>query len=124
MLELTKKYVCQYIYVLNDTSGNEQGRIIAHNYSDGICLDSFCVAHKYRGLGNYRYGKQLLDSIIEEARSNNCKRIVVVPKAEELYGEIPLMSLEELRRKYRNLGFTLIENQQCPEYEKMMQLIL
>lgn len=124
MLELKKKYVSQYSYVLEDIFGNEQGRIDANIYLDDVCLVRFCVAYKYRGLSKKRYGKQLLDSIIEEAKSNNRKRIVVVPKAEELYDKIPLMSLEELGRKYSNLGFTLVENQQCPDYEKMMQLIL
>ena len=125
MSGLKKVRVCEYTYILNDIRGKEQGRIKANIYLDGVCLDSFCVAYKYRGAKKYRYGKQLLDSIIEEAKSNNCKRIIVVPKAEEIYDEdVPLMSLEELRRKYTNLGFTLIESQRCPEYEKEMQLIL
>lgn len=125
MFKLKKIRICEYTYVLKDICGKEQGRINANIYFDGVRLDSFCVACKYRGSKKYRYGKQLLDSIIEEAKTNNCKKIVVVPKAEEIYDEdVPLMSLEELRRKYTNLGFTLIENQRYPEYEKEMQLIL
>lgn len=115
-------------YVLTDFLGEERGVLDIVFASDEVEISRFWVHPKYRGKKE-RYGKQLLDAMINYVKVNTKYRnIKVIPKPEELsYGKkmqcAEEMSIDELYRKYTNLGFQFKDKNQ-PPYRKVMYLYI
>lgn len=113
-------------YILTNFLGKELGVLDIVFCPDEVEITRFWVHPKYRGKKK-RYGKQLLDAMIYYVKRNtNCKHIKVVPKPDELsYGKkmqcAKKMSVDELYRKYTNLGFQFKDKSQSP-YRKIMYL--
>lgn len=111
----------EYCYTLHTAFGKEVGRIDTICSGDDLEIVRFCVAITYRGRKN-RYGKQLIDKVVEEARNTGIHHIYVTPKAEEIYDDIVQMELSELYRKYLNLGFNFIDNGVLKPYGNAMKM--
>lgn len=113
----------RYSFTLRNLWGRECGCIDANHHDNYITLDRFCVACKYRG-SRHRYGKQLLDAIIKEAKSDGVLYILVTPKAEEVYDNVEQMELPDLYRKYLNLGFEFKDSGELKAYGNVMRMFI
>ncbi len=109
----------KYSYALINIFKKETGCIEASYGNNELQIIRFGVCSKYRG-NKKRYGKQLLDCIIKEAKDNGITRIFVTPKAEKYYDDTELMELNTLYTKYKNLGFKFINDQYIKEYDNIM----
>ena len=122
-MRIRKEKNTRYCYRLTDLIGREYGCIDAKHHGNYIEIDRFCVACKYRGT-SHRYGKQLLDSIIKEAKSDGILFIQVTPKAEEIYDNVEQMDLLDLYRKYLKLGFEFKDAGKLKAFGNVMHMLI
>ena len=118
--------VDSFTYVLANEDGDEFGIIQANYYnSDYIEIVSFCVAKAHRNNSEKRWGRCLIDHLIDEALSiPDIEMITVVPKSEEWYDDIEQIDLSVLYQIYESLGFKFINGAREKDYGNKMVLRL
>ena len=108
--------------MLTNENGDVYGIIQANYYSsDYIEIIRFCVAKAYRNNSEKRWGRSLLDHLIDEALSIPAiERITVIPKAEELFDDIEPIDLTTLYQIYDRLGFKFVNRVREKAYGNKM----
>lgn len=109
---IMKKDYCDasYICTLHNAFNKEQGvikiTIKSNNSGEYGEIDFFCVAKKYRHT-KYKYGKQLLNTVVQDIYHNTgITTFIVVPRGEEIYDECEkVMDTDTLYKIYKKLGF-------------------
>lgn len=115
-----------YRYELKDSFNATQGIIdgIFYPSKEWIEIRYFCVAFRYRNSEN-KYGRILLNALIEEARCNTkIKKIMVLPKPSEEFDFVKPMERETLFKIYQRIGFEFLDEPFSYDYERKMVLCL
>lgn len=102
----------EFCYVLRDILGANQGEIIC-TYNETLNILEiviFYVERRYRGDDKHRYGSQLFDAVLKEAKQCDVfPRIVVIPIPFVRYDDEEPMTVEELVKKYERMLFKHFE---------------
>lgn len=115
-MKTTKNYMCDFSYSLINIYKKGKGYIDATKCVDlfdgkeALNIIRFWVSPEYRG-NKKRYGKQLLDCVVKEAKEKGIKRIFVTPKADNYDDDTEYMEINALYTKYKSLGFKFINSQ-------------